>query len=40
MTERESHLFHAVVAKQFDALVHIENTTALQEVDDSFLAAP
>eukprot|EP00026_Physarum_polycephalum_P007443 Phypoly_transcript_07503.p1 GENE.Phypoly_transcript_07503~~Phypoly_transcript_07503.p1 ORF type:complete len:455 (+),score=77.53 Phypoly_transcript_07503:92-1456(+) len=40
MTERQSHLFTAVVAKQFDALVHIENTTALQEIDDSFLAAP
>lgn len=40
MTERQSHLFQAVVAKQFDALVHIENTTALQEIDDSFLAAP
>jgi erythromycin esterase-like protein len=40
MTEKQSHLFNAVVVKQFDSLIHIENSSALKEIDDSFLAAP
>lgn len=29
-TERQSHYFHARTARQFDALIHIDTTTALQ----------
>jgi hypothetical protein len=29
-TERMSHYYHAVLPKQFDAIIHIDRTTALQ----------
>lgn len=32
-TERRSHYFHTRAARQFDALVHIESTTALQPLE-------
>jgi erythromycin esterase-like protein len=32
-TERQSHYFHTQLARQFDALVHIDGTTALQPLD-------
>jgi len=37
-TERQSHLFHAQIAQQFDSVIHVDNTSALQAVDDSYLA--
>jgi erythromycin esterase-like protein len=36
-TERQSHYFRADVAKQFDALVHIDRSTALQPLERSAL---
>jgi erythromycin esterase-like protein/predicted phosphoribosyltransferase len=32
-TERISHYFHAVVERQFDALIHIDETTALEPLE-------
>ncbi|MDR6537652.1 erythromycin esterase family protein [Variovorax soli] len=32
-TERQSHYFHARVAEQFDALVHLDRTSALDPLD-------
>ena len=32
-TERQSHYFHARVAEQFDALVHLDRTGALDPLD-------
>jgi erythromycin esterase-like protein len=32
-TERQSHYFHARMARQFDALVHLDETHALQPLD-------
>ena len=32
-TERQSHYFHTRLAEQFDALVHIDETTALEPLD-------
>jgi erythromycin esterase-like protein len=32
-TERWSHYFHAVLADQFDAVIHIDETTALEPLD-------
>jgi erythromycin esterase-like protein len=32
-TERQSHYFHARMARQFDALVHLDETSALQPLD-------
>ncbi len=32
-TERASHYFHARMAEQFDAVIHIDTTTALQPLD-------
>ncbi len=32
-TERQSHYFHAQVARQFDALIHIDRTSALVPLD-------
>jgi erythromycin esterase-like protein len=32
-TERQSHYFHAQVARQFDALVHVDRTRALEPLD-------
>jgi erythromycin esterase-like protein len=34
-TERISHYFHADLARQFDAVVHIDRTQALQPLDPS-----
>jgi erythromycin esterase-like protein len=36
-SERRSHYFHAQVADQFDALIHIDRTTALQPLERSAL---
>ncbi|HEX8606791.1 MAG TPA: erythromycin esterase family protein [Pseudoduganella sp.] len=36
-TERQSHYFRADVAKQFDALVHVDRSTALQPLERSAL---
>lgn len=35
LTERISHYFHADLARQFDAVVHIDRTQALQPLDPS-----
>jgi hypothetical protein len=32
-TERQSHYFHARVADQFDALIHIDYTTAVEPLE-------
>jgi erythromycin esterase-like protein len=32
-TERQSHYFHTRLADQFDALVHIDETSALEPLD-------
>jgi hypothetical protein len=32
-TERASHWFHARLAAQFDAIVHIDRTTAVEPLD-------
>jgi hypothetical protein len=32
-TERISHYFHARVAEQFDAIIHIDETTALEPLE-------
>jgi len=32
-SERISHYFHARLADQFDALIHIDNTNALQPLE-------
>ena len=32
-TERQSHYFHARAARQFDAIVHVDDTTALTPLD-------
>jgi len=32
-TERWSHYFHSAIAKQFDAIVHIDETTALEPLE-------
>ena len=32
-TERQSHYFHTHLAEQFDALIHIDETTALEPLD-------
>jgi erythromycin esterase-like protein len=32
-TERQSHYFHAQLAKQFDAVIHIDRTRALDPLD-------
>ncbi len=32
-TERQSHYFHTRAAAQFDAIVHIDRTTALQPLE-------
>jgi erythromycin esterase-like protein len=34
-TERQSHYFHARVAEQFDALIHIDSTTAVEPLERS-----
>jgi erythromycin esterase-like protein len=34
-TERQSHYFHARVADQFDALIHIDRTTAVEPLERS-----
>ncbi len=34
-SERVSHYFHAYPARQFDALIHIDHTTAVQPLDHS-----
>jgi erythromycin esterase-like protein len=34
-TERQSHYFHARVSEQFDALIHIDRTTALVPLEPS-----
>ncbi|WP_054812625.1 erythromycin esterase family protein [Nocardia arizonensis] len=34
-TERQSHYFHTRVAEQFDALIHIDRTTALEPLEPS-----
>jgi erythromycin esterase-like protein len=36
-TERVSHYFHADVARQFDALIHVDRTTAVQPLERSAL---
>ncbi len=36
-TERHSHYFHADAARQFDALVHVDRSTALQPLERSAL---
>lgn len=33
-TERVSHYFHASLPHQFDAIIHVDETTALQPLDD------
>ena len=33
MTERISHYFSADIANQFDAVIHIDNTSALEPLD-------
>jgi len=37
-TERASHLFRAKIANQFDSVIHIDRTTALQSVNDEYLS--
>jgi len=37
-TERMSHLFHAQIAEQFDSVIHLDKTSALQPIDDDYLA--
>jgi erythromycin esterase-like protein len=32
-TERQSHYFHAQIADQFDAVIHLDETSALQALD-------
>ena len=32
-TERQSHYFHTRLADQFDALIHIDETSALEPLD-------
>ena len=32
-TERRSHYFNARIAKQFDAVIHIDQTTALEPLE-------
>ena len=32
-TERLSHYFHASLAQQFDAIIHIDQTTALEPLE-------
>lgn len=32
-TERQSHYFHARVAEQFDAVIHVDSTSALEPLD-------
>eukprot|EP01111_Echinosteliopsis_oligospora_P014213 TRINITY_DN5305_c0_g1_i2.p1 TRINITY_DN5305_c0_g1~~TRINITY_DN5305_c0_g1_i2.p1 ORF type:complete len:438 (-),score=92.58 TRINITY_DN5305_c0_g1_i2:56-1369(-) len=34
--EMESHMFNAKVSSQFDMLIHIDRTTAVKEVNDSY----
>jgi erythromycin esterase-like protein len=34
-TERQSHYFYADIAEQFDALVHVDVTRALEALDDA-----
>jgi erythromycin esterase-like protein len=34
-TERQSHYFHARVAEQFDALIHVDRSTALVPLEPS-----
>jgi erythromycin esterase-like protein len=34
-TERQSHYFHAQVADQFDVLIHIDRTAALEPLEPS-----
>ncbi|MEV2226900.1 erythromycin esterase family protein, partial [Nocardia vinacea] len=34
-TERQSHYFHTRPAEQFDALIHIDRTTALEPLEPS-----
>jgi erythromycin esterase-like protein len=36
-TERQSHYFHARVAEQFDAIIHIDKTTALEPLNRTSL---
>jgi len=36
-TERQSHLFQAQIAEQFDSVIHIDHTSALKEVNDEYL---
>jgi erythromycin esterase-like protein len=33
-TERQSHYFHTRLAEQFDALIHIDDTHALEPLDE------
>ncbi len=32
-TERQSHYFHAQLADQFDAVLHVDHTTALEPLE-------
>ena len=32
-TERQSHYFHAQVARQFDALIHVDRTRAVEPLE-------
>jgi len=34
-TERQSHYFHARLPDQFDAVVHLDDTTAVEPLDRS-----
>lgn len=38
-TERQSHLFHAQISNQFDSVIHIDQTSALQAVEDEDLVS-
>ncbi len=40
-TERFSHYFHAILPRQFDTVLHIDRTSAVQPIDaDSGFEAP
>jgi erythromycin esterase-like protein len=36
-TERQSHWFHARLSTQFDAVIHIDRTSAVRPLDRSLL---
>jgi erythromycin esterase-like protein len=36
-TERQSHWFHARLAQQFDVVIHIDNTTAVEPLERTTL---